>query len=254
MIKLIKKYEEEFNDESNEDDINEELTTDEIENKLDSKIPKYNKYDKNHPMQGVTFNEKNNNFRLQYKNYDSNATNFTTACEKIKEKITPKNQEKILKKCGKNYFTYMDHFFITYWKNNDPLFDIQHIISVLNLKPSYIKEKYNEFSDKIIYYMWHKNEYDGYILRELIDEKSMYELILSSNSKFSKSFKTDIAQILVQLRKENKLQITNNKIQLKTNNSNKFAIQFSTKIIHQQTNVYNYNSFDNLSSLEMLIV
>ena len=43
----------------------------------------------------------------------------------------------------------------------------------------------------------------------------MYDLILSSNSSFSKSFKNDIANILIQLRENGQLSITKDKISLK---------------------------------------
>ena len=59
ILKLTKKYEEEFNDEENEDDIDENLTIDEIENKLDSKVPDYNRFNKDHPMKGIFYTSKN---------------------------------------------------------------------------------------------------------------------------------------------------------------------------------------------------
>lgn len=113
-----------------------------------------------------------------------------------------------------HYFIYYwkNHYFICYWKNNEPYFDIQHIISVLNLKRS--NDKYNEFCDDIIYYKWHKNEFDGYILYELIDEQTAYQIILISNSTLSKSFKKNISKILANLRKQEQLNVSNDKMTL----------------------------------------
>jgi hypothetical protein len=48
----------------------------------------------------------------------------------------------------------------------------------------------------------------------LIDEETTYGIILSSQSTISKSFKKDITKILVTLRKEGKLEITNDSIKL----------------------------------------
>src|SRR5690606_6780838 len=96
-----------------------------------------------------------------------------------------------------------------------PLFDIQHIISVLNLKTTSYTEKYNEFSNQITNYIWYKNEFDGYILRELIPETTVFEIILSSNSIISKSFKKDVSEILSDLRKDGDLIITNDTISAK---------------------------------------
>jgi len=57
IINTIKKYEEEYNDESNEDDIEEDQTPDEIEQQLDEKIPKYNGFNVNHPMESISYDK-----------------------------------------------------------------------------------------------------------------------------------------------------------------------------------------------------
>ena len=73
-----------------------------------------------------------------------------------------------------------------------------------------ITKKYNKFSDNIIGYCPIKNAFGGYTIREFINEETMYQIILSSNSEFSKSFKKDVSKILCQLRKDEQLIITNN--------------------------------------------
>ena len=215
LIKIGKRYEEEYEEEENDDDITEDLDTDEIEQKLDEKVHKYNKYSETHPMEGITWNTSKNKYTIIYDTINTTAGKLSTAVDKILTYFDQENPEKNLKKLAKQNFTYRNHYFMIYWYENEPYFDIQHIISVLNLKPSYIREKYNDYADEIEYYIWHKNEYGGYILRELIDEKTMYNMMLSSNSTISKSFKGDIAKILTKLRKQNKLIITNDSIQLK---------------------------------------
>ena len=215
LIKIGKRYEEEYEEEENDDDITEDLDTDEIEQKLDEKVPKYNKYSETHPMEGISYNEKQNKYCVRYGDINTCVKTITKGCKKILDSFDNKHPEKILENVVRQDFTYRNHYFMIYWYENEPYFDIQHIISVLNLKPSYIREKYNDYSDDIEYCIWHKNEYRGYILRELIDEKTMYNMILSSNSTISKSFKSDIAKILTKLRKQNKLIITNDSIQLK---------------------------------------
>ena len=78
-----------------------------------------------------------------------------------------------------------------------------------------MKEKYNEYSDNITNYIVHENKYKGYIFRELIKENTMYDIVLSSNSAFSKSFRKDVSNILVELRQNNRLSISNDKLELK---------------------------------------
>ena len=74
-------------------------------------------------------------------------------------------------------FNYQNNDSVIYWYNNDPYFDIQHIINVLELKGQTIKKKYNEFSKDVQYMILHKNEFGGYIIRELINEQTMYRII-----------------------------------------------------------------------------
>lgn len=209
VIQIIKKYEEEFNGESNEDVIDEKLSLEQIESKLDNKVTKYNKFNEKHPMEGVSFKNSKEKYHIRYNDIDTYSKDLETACNKIIENFDPKIVQNLLKIWVKRNFCYLNYYFITYWHDNEPYFDIQHIISLLNLKSSYILHKYNQFSDKICYYIWHQNEYGGYILRELISEKTMYKIILNSNSDFSTKFKDEVADILIQIRKEGELEITN---------------------------------------------
>jgi prophage antirepressor-like protein len=210
VINILKKYEEEYNDQDNEDDVEDELTVDEIEKKLDDKIPDYNCFNENHPMNNVNYTN-NDTWRYKNNSNDKKTKNFNTIIEYAKEKNIPQKSENF-GKIWKKHFCYRNHYFVSYWKNNEPYFDIQHIISVLNLKKSSWNDKYNEYNDDIKYYIWHKNEFGGFILRELINEKTVYEIILSSNSEISKSFKKDISKILADLRKEGQIEISNEKI------------------------------------------
>jgi len=116
---------------------------------------------------------------------------------------------------SQSYFTYNDHHFVVFVHNKKFYFDIQHIISALDLKKSAWNEKYKQYSQNIKFCMWHKNEFGGYILRELIDETTVYELVLSSNSDISKKFKKNVARILTELREEGELEITNTEIKKK---------------------------------------
>ena len=215
LIKLINKYEEEFEDESNEDELDDKITFEEVEEILDEKVAKYNKYDEDHPMQGISYSSNKKLWRFQLDKYDVTNKILTKITKYAKGKILPENTKNFTKNRDFRFFIYKNHYFTTYWHNNDPYFDIQHIISVLNLKTSYIKEKYNKYANKISYYLWHKNEFDGYILRELINEKTMYQIILGSNSAFSASFKDDVADILISMRKNGELEITNDKLEKK---------------------------------------
>ena len=250
IIKIVKKYKEVFNEEPNEDDINENLTTNEIEQKIDEKIPKYNKYNEKHPMEGVFYSSKKL-WRFNLDKHDKTNKNINKIVEYAKQFLIPENSKNFGNIRVKKSFAYKDHFFVTYWKDNEPYFDIQHIISVLNLKKSSWLNKYNEFSNEIVYCIWHQNEFEGYILRELINEETMYKLALSSNSDFSKSFKNDIAKILVELRKDGQLTLTNKK--LKNNKSAQNEINATTLISKQVSDLCTYNSYEGINYAQYLI-
>ncbi|BCS83792.1 hypothetical protein QLL95_gp0331 [Cotonvirus japonicus] len=228
LINIIKIYHEEYNDKDNEDtfcaqkgDIKQDLTIDNIEKQLDKKIPKYNGFNENHPMNGVTFDKSKNKYQVKFKNINTYGSDLEIISKKILESYVKKTTE-IVQIYVKYNFIYQNHYFIVYSIEKQLYFDIQHIISVLNLKKSSWNDKYNEFSKYIEKYIWHKNEFDGYILRELVSRKSMFKIVLSSNSKFSKSFKDDVAEILDNLCDKDKLNITNDKISIqKSNKKNK---------------------------------
>jgi prophage antirepressor-like protein len=159
-----------------------------------------------------------------------------------KKNIIPQNSDNFGKEGDMKYFAYRNHSFICYQKNGNFYFDVQHIISVLNLKKSSWADKYNEFYDNIKYYKFYKNEYGGYILRELIDEQTTYQIILSSNSVLSKSFKKDVSKILANLRKQGQLNVSNDKITL-NKKSYKSMNESNDKIIGDISYpIYTYNN------------
>ncbi|QGR54397.1 hypothetical protein [Moumouvirus maliensis] len=265
LVELVNHYYEEYNDLDNEDinnevDVGENgLSINEIENMLDDKVPKYNKFNKKHPMKGVSYDKSRDRWIYYADNINIKNINFSEIINTAKEKFGEKNVEKISKNFSKKYFLYKNYYFVIYIINDKYYFDIQHIISVLNLQESYVKKKYNEFSDNIRHYIWHKNKYDGYILRELISERTMYKIVLSSNSKFSKSFKEDVADILTELRQNNNLTITNKKITLKENPQTNINIikqekNIMNKMIKENFVPYSYNNPDNLSFVRQLVV
>lgn len=214
VIKIINKYAEEFNDMPNEDKIDPNKTIDQIKKELNDKVPQY-KYSENNPMLGITFDNKKNLWRFQRGKFDIKNIDLTKLITIAKEILVPNFSGNSGEDTVERFFSHKNYYFLTYMDNDDCYFDIRHIIAVFNLKKTSSNDKYNEFASKIVKYKWEKNEFGGYILHELINEETMYELILSSNSVFSQTFKTSIAKILVQLRKDEALEITNDEFKLK---------------------------------------
>ncbi|BCS83784.1 hypothetical protein QLL95_gp0339 [Cotonvirus japonicus] len=140
LINIIKIYHEEYNDKDNEDtfcaqkgDIKQDLTIDNIEKQLDKKIPKYNGFNENHPMNGVTFDKSKNKYQVKFKNINTYGSDLEIISKKILESYVKKTTE-IVQIYVKYNFIYQNHYFIVYSIEKQLYFDIQHIISVLNLK------------------------------------------------------------------------------------------------------------------------
>lgn len=233
---------------TNKNDTNIKMSKDEVEKMLDANIPKYNRYNSNHPMKGVTWHNKRKKYRVTDKKTKTNnyVLKLDDACNIIMCALTPSF---VHEKMIKHMFAYGGNNFIVYSENGDPCFDIQHMISVLNVKQTSYENKYAEYSKQIVARHWCKNEYGGYILRELIDEDTMYNLVLSSNSKFSKKFKSDVSKILVALRKSGQLQISNDELSLKKTD---YFEQY-TALKYMKERPYKYSSGADMDYLRELI-
>lgn len=179
----------------------------EMENELDSQVEQYNRYTETNPMLGITWNDKLRTWRIYDNNYEVNTktVNKNNAIELMKNKIIggTKNLTPIENICAVNFVSYKNKNLIIYNTLEDPLFDIRHIIKLLDIDREDVK--YVEFKDKITHYGFKKNIFEGYIKKEFILESIMFNLIMSSNSDFSKDFKKDVGIILCQLRQNNML-------------------------------------------------
>lgn len=244
-VKLGKKKVVTSSEKSTKKPVVENITFEEAEKKADSRVSYYDFSDTN-PMKYVTYDKSNNKFRLYKKGVVS--TRFGTkkeACEKMKDMIEQwqqtslslridaknkkksKNNPKIIfyneasENITKKFFLYGDYYHIVYIIDNIKYFDIQHIISSLNLVPDFSKQKYNTFAELICKFMWFKNEFNGYILRELITLEGLCKILMSSESALSKRFKNDIAGIMAELDNEGRIEITNKKMSLCDQTNNK---------------------------------
>jgi len=216
----------------------------EIEELLDNNIYDYNKYNNNNPMVGVHYTPSSGKYRVVVNDFKTNIKRLNDACNKVLEKIEYKNSIVDGKNVLKKSFKYKNKIFIIYQVNKEILFDIQHIISIININKSAAFNKYKIFSRNIECAFWQRNKYNGYILRELISESVMYELIMSSSSEFSKSFKQDVSNILVKLRSKNLLLINNNTLQL-NDSLDKHAVDNNENnqiILKNESNMNNANN------------
>jgi hypothetical protein len=146
-----------------------------------------------------------------------------------------------------NGFIYKTKTFLIYDSVQVPLFDIRHVINNMALKESDHKGKYTKFKEHICYTGLFENEYGGYVVREFVNEKSMYKIIMSSNCTFSKSFKDDVCDILVELRKHDMLLMQDNKMVL--NND----VKPIHNIYNSKHHKYSYQDSDDIVKLIELV-
>jgi hypothetical protein len=224
---------------NNKLDIKNHNNTKEIEDLLDSNIYDYNKFNKDNPMKGVHFSIFSGKYRVTVGNFKSNIKILEDACMKVIEKNSFKNTLFDSENVPKFWFQYKKNFFVVYKINSSLFFDILHIFSLLNLKQSSARNKYSVYSNNIEHRLWQKNIFGGYTLRELISETTMYQLLMSSSSDFSKNFKQDVSNILVKSRSNKLLTIDNDTLQLK--NAVDIPQQdICQQIIENHTSLFNY--------------
>lgn len=223
-------------------------TEQDIEKMLDKSVSKYNGFSEKHPMDYVSYDETDSLYVFR-----------KTGCKKIKRKnvkilcdITLKNirdkfsgtsgeivtQEKIIQ-------PYKDKYLIIYNNTTDPLFDIQHILVLLELEHTQHNDKYEKFKQHITHFTVHKNEFGGYIIRELITFKIACDIVLASNKPFAQKFKEDVSNILDELRKSGQLVVTSTAMTVNTPNQIENDLVTDKQLEIMANSVNELQSYDN---------
>lgn len=184
-------------------DINSaDLSIDIIEKGYNDNI-EYYKHDADHPMVGVT--KYVHGYRAQYNRTGSKHKNIEDACKKMIDiSMATMTAETplcslITKDIIKGYCRCGDMLLIVYWYNNDPYFNIRHIIHILGIKD--VNDKIRSVKNDIKHIYFNKNTFGGYDLCELIAEDAMIRIIMESKTAFADHFKVNISKMIVMLRK-----------------------------------------------------
>ena len=182
---------------------------------MDEQIENY-KCSEHNPIKYVTFNNDTNKYRLRILELQKATT--SSDINKIVEK-SKKYQEQLIKykfieydQCKLELIKYKTSQMITYIFDNEIYFDLNHVLNFLNYSDNASLQKYNTYKDKICFVSWKKNKYNGYILKEYISENTLYDIIFESNTKNAKEMKTEIKNILCELRKNKMFTIQNDKM------------------------------------------
>ncbi len=166
------------------------ILIDSLEYDLDQKISQYNNFSESNPMKGVSLNVNKSNFEEEIKQLIINKKN----------EINDNNLISI-ENISKSILNYEDTNLIVYTYNEIDYYDIRHVIINLNLRTTSNYQKYNTFKNKVKYSFWYKNEFGGYVLRELITLEGIKNILAFTVSygqiTLSKILNIDTTQIVV---------------------------------------------------------
>lgn len=247
LVESTKNTEQEIVKEQSTEIISPQVQVDNTEKKLDQLVKKYNGFSEKHPMDCVSYNTAKETYIVRYENETASSKKVENICSKALEFMRHNlgNNFSQIVSSDKMMFEYKNQSFITYRHDDKLFFDIRHVINAISSEKRLQDMKYQTFSQQITNYIVVKNEFGGYIIRELIPEETMYEIILSSNSDFSKSFKKDVSKILVKLRQTGQLVLTNNELQVvnydRTNAQNEEINEALQAVLQRQISPCTYD-------------
>ena len=180
---VVKRYEEEYNEKSNEDDIEKNQSVDEIEANLDRKNPDYKSFNDKHPMKGVTYTKKN---VWRFRNDEIDKTNKELKpiinlakqyCLTGKKHLIKNSLNFPINKIQKNIIQFKENILIEYKYNNKSYYDIRHIFLYIYTCEDMCRKKYKEIKNKINGYFLNPNRFGGYVLKELLSLKNIKKLL-----------------------------------------------------------------------------
>ena len=205
-----------------------------LENTLDSKCDRYNKFTENNPAEHISYNKSKNSYVLVYNKKENTSKDLSKLIIMLKEKLVRENSKLFLKNMSQNIFQYKDKKIIVYFHDNKPYFDINHIVNLFDdIKSN--DAKYYEYKNSIECYSMHDNNVGGFYIKEYISQETFFKMLLHTNSIFSNKFKDDVAKLLDKLSNNGNLMIKDDEIKLV---DNKITNADILKIEYEYTQTY----------------
>ncbi len=185
-----------------------------LENELDMACHRYNKFTKNNPAEGISYNTTKKHYTLRSPDIkETSSKDLEKLVVKLKNEGLRKYSDGFLKNVDNIKIMYKNKKIVVYIYKNELCYDLNHVINLFD-ELIYKNEKYDQYKSKIIYYQLKDNQYGGFYIKEFINEKTFYDIILHSNSVFSISFKNDLSDLLVDLRNKGLLTIQNDTLKI----------------------------------------
>lgn len=253
--KLKNKFKEkiENNEEITEEDINQviietivEIDDENLEKELDEKCERYMKFTESNPAEHIKYDKTNKNYILVIGKTKNTSNNVKKLKDKLHKKYKDDFQDKFQEFVLTKNFSYKNKKIIVYITNNNKkYFDINHVLNLVCKNNK--NDKYLEYKDKIKLFDFRDNKYDGFYIKEFIDQETFYNMMLHSNNVFAQQFKNELAPLLDKLTNVGSLIIKDGKLDLnihkQTNESKITSIE--NRCIYNQT-------FDNVQLTEFI--
>ena len=197
------------------EDIVKIIEDEHLEETLDGQCKRYTKFTKSNPAEYLKYDAYSDRYELFFNDKSKKHTSKQLQklvsiakiksgffSEKIGKKPTLKSDIEIFKK-----IEYKTKKIIIYKHNNVSFYDINHVINLLNnTNPS---DKYYEYNKFIELRDFRDNEYGGFYVKEFINQKTFFKILLESHDVFSNKFRDDVTTILDELAKTDSVTIKN---------------------------------------------
>lgn len=145
-----------------------------LENILDMQCNRYNKYTLSNPAQYIIYNKSRDNYVLAIPNQkEKKSKDLVKLINILKEKLL--NKETFI---TPQYYKLYDNNLLSYMHNNIELFDINHLLTILNYKDSRTKKQ--SVCRHIKYYSIKNNNVNGFYIKEYIERNDIKHLLMNS--------------------------------------------------------------------------
>jgi hypothetical protein len=209
-----------------------------LSKKLDAECDRYNKFTQSNPAEFIRYNKTKKNYVLVIDNKEIKSKNLEKLVLKLKEKIGHNLGKQLFKIVLLYTIQYKNKKIIIYLHENQPFFDINHIINCCD-EITVKRKKYDEYKRYIELYIIENNVVGGFYIKELISQETFFKMLLHTQSIFSNKFKDDVAVILTKLSNNGNLIIKDDAIKLINNpittNIERFKFNLPKKYVYDQT-------------------
>lgn len=152
-----------------------EIEDENLEKELDAQCDRYNKFTESKPAQNISYHNGRQNYVLEYENKEKASKKLSKLVSLLKENLTNLYKEKLIESKIHKYY---DNKLVSYIHSNKELFDINHIINILDHKCK--RDKYQRNKKYIKYYSFKDNSFGGFYIKEYIEREDIKHIVINN--------------------------------------------------------------------------